>query len=468
MPEYVDNKNCPIKLNIEDSKLKAFIKITAPLESDFFCTYDEIMKILTDHKIVFGIQEMDIKKALQERRWGQYILAAEGIAPIEGRNAELIYEYQTNNTFDWSNLQNAASVDFHDLNLVQNVKKGDLLVRKIPLIPGTDGMDIMGTPLISQPPKDIGLPKGKNTAADETGQCLYADIDGHVSIIDGKVSITEVYTVSGDVDYSSGNIDFIGSVVVNGNVNSGFRVYAGGDIEIKGSVSSAEVKARGSIMVQGGITGGMKGTITAGENIMCRFIENAFVEAGQNVMVKEAIIQSHVKAGQSIKVTNNKAIIVGGLIQAGEKVESKVLGSQLATQTLIEVGVNPYMKDQYQLLAKKQTEKEKELTSISQNLQVIQRSGLTIENLNEKRKAALIKLLDHYQVLRNELQEIDSALKEIMSQLTRYQSAEIKVMDVVYPGVRVTMGDLIYIVNDPVRYARFIIDAGEIKLTSLR
>ncbi len=466
MPDY--QLNCPIKVHIEDNKLRAFIRIPAPLEPDFSLKYDDIAKILSDCKIVYGIKEANIRKALQEKQWEQQILAAEGIAPVEGRDAELIYEYQINGGGDWSNLQNAAFVDFHNLNLVKNVKKGDLLVRKIPLNPSSDGVDVLGSPLIPAAPKDIPLPKGKNTSADEAAQCLYADIDGHVSILDGKVTITEIYTVTGDIDYSCGNIDFVGTVIVNGNVNPGFKIYAGGDIEVKGSVNSAEVKAQGNIMVQGGITGGMKARVVAGESIAARFIENAFVEAGENVLVKEAIIQSQVKAGKSIKVTNNKAIIVGGLIQAGELVESRVLGSQLATQTLIEVGVNPYLKDQYQLLMKKQTEKEKELRNISQNLQVIQRSGITIENLNEKKKATLIKLLDYYQVLRNELQEIETSLEEILSQLTRYQAAEIKVLDIVYPGVRITLRDLIHVVNDPIKYARFIIDAGEVKLTSLR
>jgi len=120
----VDQRNCLIKVNIEDNNLRAFISVTAPFDPDFSPTYDDVMKTLTDHKVAYGIKEANIKEALQGKQWGQRILAAEGIAPVEGKDAELIYEYQTNDRFGWSNLQNAAFVDFHDLNLVKKCEKG--------------------------------------------------------------------------------------------------------------------------------------------------------------------------------------------------------------------------------------------------------------------------------------------------------------------------------------------------------
>ena len=43
-----------------------------------------------------------------------------------------------------------------------------------------------------------------------------------------------VYVVPGDVDFSTGNIDFIGSVKVMGSVRNGFSVKAEGNVEIMG------------------------------------------------------------------------------------------------------------------------------------------------------------------------------------------------------------------------------------------
>ncbi len=456
-----------VEVYLDNDKQKAYILVTRPSENGRKCSFDEALNALREKHIIFGIDERRVQEAVQENNWERKILVAKGIEPIDGKNAVLEYVFQSKNSIV-PEIDEAGKVDFHNLGLVNNVRKGDLLVRKIPCQIGTPGADVCGQTIPAKAPKDINLPRGKNTVSDTEGIHLYAAIDGHISINSNKIDINPVFNVIGDVDYSSGNIDFIGSVVIRGNVTTGFRVTSGGDIEIQGSVEGADVSAQGSIIVKGGINGKMKGKVTAGVNIVARFIENAVVEAGHNILAKEAIIQSQIKAGHSVKVTDNKAIIVGGIIQAAEEVESKVLGSQLATQTTVEVGVNPYIKEEYYKLTKEQTAKIKEFQNISHNLQVYNKSGVAIENLNEKKKEVLIKLLDHYTVLRSELQELEGQIEHLEKEMKRYQNAEVRVLDVVYPGVRITIGDQIYVINDPVKYTRFLIEGGEIRTSALR
>jgi len=76
------------------------------------------------------------------------------------------------------------------------------------------------------------LPKGKNVEISEDGQSLIAGIDGQVNYIDGKVSVFANYEVPADVDNSTGNISFVGNVIIRGNVLSGFTVEAGGSVEV--------------------------------------------------------------------------------------------------------------------------------------------------------------------------------------------------------------------------------------------
>ncbi len=456
-----------IDVYLDSDNQKAYIVVTRPSENGKRCSLEEALNALKGKNIVFGIDEKQVQEAVKENNWERKILVAQGITPIDGKDAVLEYVFQSKTNI-LPKIDEAGKVDFHNLGLVNNVRKGDLLVRKIPSQIGTPGADVMGHTIPAKAPKDINLPRGKNTVSDAEGINLYAAIDGHINLVNNKIDINPVFNVTGDVDYSSGNIDFIGSVVIRGNVTTGFSVNSGGDIEIQGSVEGADVSAHGSIIVKGGITGKMKGKVKAGVNVVARFIENAVVEAGCNILAKEAIIQSQIKAGYSVKVTDNKAIIVGGLIQAAKEVESKVLGSQLATQTTVEVGVNPYIKEEYHKLTKEQTAKIKEFQNISHNLQVYNKSGIAVENLNEKKKEILIKLLDHYTVLRNELQEIEGRIGHLEKEMQRYQNAEVQVLDVAYPGVRITIGDQIYVVNDPVKYTRFMLEGGEIRTAALR
>ncbi len=456
-----------VEVYVDNDKMKAHILITRPSENGSRCSVEKAIQALQDKKVVFGIDEKRVREALQHNNWERKILVAQGIAPIDGLDARLEYVFQSK-TSTQPRIDDSGKVDFHNLGLVNNVRKGDLLVTKIPYRVGAPGTDVFGKIIPAKHPKDVNLPRGKNTVSDSEGIHLYAAIDGHMSFINNKIDINQVFNVIGDVDYSSGNIDFIGSVAIRGNVTTGFKVNAGGDIEVQGSVEGADVTAHGSIVVKGGINGKMKGKVAAGTNVVARFIENAVVEAGCNVLAKEAIIQSHIKAGQGVRVTDNKAIIVGGVIQAAEEVESKVLGSQLATQTIVEVGVNPYIKEEYYKLTKGQTVKNKEFQNIAHNLQVYNKSGIAVENLNEKKREILIKLLDQYTTLRNELQEIDNRLEHLEKEMRRYQNAEVRVLEVVYPGVRITIGDQIYVVNDLVKHARFLIEDGEIRKAALR
>lgn len=452
-------------VTVEKDKMKAYVEITAPVGGGQPCTLQKALQTLRDNQIVFGIDEDKLKEALLESNWGQTIQIATGKEPIHGTDTRISYRFQRSQN---TKVDDSAAVNYRDLGLICNVRTGELLAEKIPGTDGTPGMDVMGNELLPKKGKDLALVGGKMTVVDPSGRYLFAQGDGHVALINNRVEITQVFEVRGDVDYSSGDIDFVGTVRISGNVITGFRVKAGGDVEIGGSVEGAEVYADGSVMVKGGITGGAKGIVKAGSNILTRFAENARLEAGHSVYVKEAIIQSHVKAGSSVKVTDKKAIIVGGIIQAASQVESKVLGAQLATQTVVEVGVNPHYRDEYQQLLKDRTEKRKAMENINHSLQTYQRQMKNPDSLTDKQKLALIKLLDLYKSMRQEMNDMEQRIEFLEEQFESSNQGQVKAHDMAYPGVRISIGKCIYIVNDPIKYSAFALDRGEVRVSPLR
>src|SRR5690606_15317621 len=127
------------------------------------------------------------------------------------------------------------------------------------------------------------------------------------------------YVVPGDVDFSTGNIDFIGSVKVMGSVRNGFSVKAAGNVEIMGRLEGGFINTGGNIVVKEGIVGQGKGNIKAGGSVYARFLENAQVEARKDVLVGDSIMHSTVRAGGKIVVNGKKGKIVGGLCFAGRE-----------------------------------------------------------------------------------------------------------------------------------------------------
>ncbi len=453
---------------IDPNRMNAYLTITAPVGDGNPCTRDKAMQALTNSRVVFGIDEKRLLEALKDYNWGKTLLVASGQEPRHGEAAKIIYHFPGADMRNGPRMDENGTVDFKDLGLINNVRSGELLAEKIPMTEGVPGMDVTGVPLVARKGKDVILSAGKNTRLDPSGHYLFALTDGHASIIGNSVEVSPVFTVRGDVDYSSGDIDFVGTVRILGNVMTGFKVKAEGDIEIGGSVEGAEVIACGSILVRGGIGGGLKGFVKAQGNITARFVENARLEAGMSVFVKEAIIQSQVKAGSMVKVTDKKALIVGGLIQAAREVESKILGSQLATQTVVEVGVNPHYRDEYQRILKERREKKQTLSNINQGLKNYQRLLNNPETLSDKQKLSLMKLLESCKVLRQELDEMEKRMEFLEDEFESSQNAQVKAHDLAYPGVRISIGKSIYIVNDPIKYSAFAMERGEVRVVPLR
>src|SRR5690606_27099779 len=71
----------------------------------------------------------------------------------------------------------------------------------------------------------------------------------------GKVSVMDTLDISGDVDYSVGNIDFIGHVRVMGNIHPGFSVKTGSDLIISGNVDRGSIRCGGTLTINGIVFG---------------------------------------------------------------------------------------------------------------------------------------------------------------------------------------------------------------------
>lgn len=467
MADHQVNKDGTVNISLDKNKLKAYIEIVPPIGNGKPCTIEDVKMSLANNKIVQGIKENQLKEVILEKNWGQKILIAEGKPPVNGKNAIITYKFPLLSERLGPKIDENGVANYHDLGLIYNVKMGELLAEKIPATPGTPGIDVTGKEIPAKPGIDFRLPRGKNTFSDDKDTMVLAAIDGNVTIRDNKIVVDPVFEVNGDVDFSSGNIEFVGDVVIHGNVNAGFKVHAGGDIEVNGFIEGAEVISNGNIFVRGGITTGNKGLVKAAGDLAARFVDNSRVEAGGDILISEAIMQSLVKAGGSVRVRDRKATILGGVIQASVEVESRVLGSQLATGTIVEVGVNPHHREEYQKLIKIRNEKKKNVDNINHNLQVYQRSGISPENLSPKKKLLLIQMLDEFKKLRKELQEIEERIVFLENEFQRGHNAKVKVHDIVYPGVRITIGQSIYIVNDPIKYSAFVLDDGEVRIAPL-
>ena len=97
------------------------------------------------------------------------------------------------------------------------------------------------------------------------------------------------------------------------------------------------------------MVGGGKGELIAGGDIIAKFIENSKVEV-EGDLKAEALMHCNIKCGSSIILGGRKGLLVGGIARVGKFVEAKYLGNQMFTQTIVEVGFDPHMRERLKFL----------------------------------------------------------------------------------------------------------------------
>jgi uncharacterized protein (DUF342 family) len=340
--DYMHNPaNDPMmSVDIIDAEMRALLTLHPPGAGGADPTFDAMVEFIQRNGVVHGIKEEAIRELEEDPQYGVPILVAEGTKPKNGRDAYIVYSFERN-TSQVKLKEKDGRVDFKELNLIQNVVEGQVLARKIPPEHGESGRTVTGKLLPAKDGKDCEIPIGKNVRLSEDGNSAIAEINGQVIITADKINVEPIFVVEGDVNLKTGNILFLGTVMVKGNVEDGFSVKAAGNIEVTGSVGKCDLDAEGDIIVHQGIAGKTTGKVLSGHSVFARFIENATVEAAENVVVSDGIINSTIIANKKIICKGKRAAIVGGHLRASEEINAKILGSVSGSETILEVGYDP-------------------------------------------------------------------------------------------------------------------------------
>ncbi|KYZ77617.1 hypothetical protein AXX12_03820 [Anaerosporomusa subterranea] len=449
-------KEPDIQVLVERDRMEAFVIISASTNSRL-ATVDEVMVKLEAAGIRYGVNQESIKRVCQQP--GPKLSVATGQHPKDGQDAQIVYTFNLDKNSKPAENEN-GSVDYKNINLFTTVSEGDILAEKIPAVPGKPGIDVLGNSIQPKPGRDLPLPIGKNVIAVE-GKII-AGISGQVMFINNKVHVVPVIVINGDIDFSSGNIEFTGNVTVKGSVQPGFSIKAGGDIEVQGTVSGGIVEGR-NITIRMGIQGMHRGHVKASQNVYAKFIENSNVFADGDVYVSDVILHSRVNAKHKVVVEGRRGI-VGGQITAGEEIRSKVAGTQLAIVTELEVGVNPALREEYHNLRKDIHKVENTLDQTQKSLQVmrsVDQGSLT----NEKREL-LLKLTKAQFQLAGQAETMRNRIIQIEADLDQIRQGRIRIAEGVYPGVKIVVGTNVKSVRETLRFVTFYVDDGELKTST--
>ena len=287
----------------------------------------------------------------------------------------------------------------------------------IPADPGEKGYNVYGEEFAPPNVKEERLEFGKNISISEDRLSIYSKVNGHVTLVGKEVFVTNLLELE-NVDVSTGDVEYDGSVLITGNVFSGYTVKATGDIEIRGVVEGTRVESGGNISIARGMNGMSKGVLVAKGHVVCKYLENAEVSAEEYVSA-EAILHSHVYAGTEILVSGRKGFIAGGKVMASNRVAVKTLGSGMGAATTVVVGINPKLKKRQSHLLQQMQEAKKYIANIEPVIMAMiqkkqKNAAVSDEQMNTLRKLAIArqKKKKELENIYRELDNLDEFMEE--------------------------------------------------------
>ena len=424
-------------------------------------TLEEIKNDLINQGYKARIDTENIENFLKDRKYCTDFVIAHGDPPGESIDGYIEYFFNTDLSVKPAQKED-GSVDFFNLKTVCECREGDLLARLHPAKQGEAGTDVTGERVQSRPVEDVQLVSGKNVLINQERTELTAGLSGHVRLKDGMVIVSDIYEVK-DVDTSTGNIDYDGNLLIAGNIHEGFTVRASGDIEVRGVVEGATVEAGGSVTVVRGINGNNVGRVTAGVNIISKYIENVTVEAG-NYVQTEVIINSQVTAGSTITVEGKRGFITGGPIRARKSIKAKTIGSDMGTATVLEVGLKKKKKERIAVLQKEIQDIGKQLAQMQPILLSVKQKLAQGVKLSQDQALNMKKLSDSYGELTKKSQEDTKELMALEEEMDKGTDSFIEVSDYAYPGTRLEVSGANLVIKSAYHYCKFVCERGEVAM----
>ncbi len=458
------DRDAELEVKISHDGLTAYCSYVPPLGGKIL-TLEGVYQILKAKGVTYGIDESKIEELLQDNMKQEKIIAV-GQSSEEGKPAELRYHFELPGDKKMVKELEDGSVDYHNLDLIANIKEGDLLVTKIPATMGTPGQKVTGQEIKPTIGKDIKLPKGKNVEEGADGMSLFAEIDGQVVMEQERVSVLPVLIINEDVDLETGNIDFLGNVIVKGNVQEGFCIKVEGDIEVFGNVGAATLEAGGKVHIHKGFQGKQKGLVTAEGDVHIGFMENGQVTTKGSLIVDREIMHSNVICKVDV-IVEGRGLIVGGKVQAGKDISAKIIGSSLATPTEVIAGVDPEIREEFDRIVLEIESAEENLDKVIKGINLLRKVEKQLGGLPEDKKMMLSQFQNTRYHLIEQKKQLEQEREIYSKQLKEQKNGRVKVSDRVFPGVKISIGQTGYRVKDALARVLFVYSEGDVKPRTL-
>ncbi len=456
-------------ITVTKDKLKAYYTVY-PTKLKRIPSVKDIEETLHSYRIITGVGE----KRILEQLGGINIntpkvtrlLVAEGREPVSGH--EEYYLPLVSVEKKAGEILSDGRINFKETGSIIQVYKDQEILKKIPAVKPSDGFNVYGDKAPAEIVEHNGFKKGPNIVQSGKDELIYCSaIDGCMEIVKKVVSVLEIVVINGDVNYDTGNIKFNGSVRINGSVLPGFSVVASGDVIIEKNVDDAYIEADGDIIVKMGAVGKESVKLVSNGKVTAKYLLNARVEAADEIIVEDSIINCNVFSNNKISVVAKHGKIIGGVTTALYDIIVNVTGAINETETVLNVGRNLYIEkelDEVRLEINKWREAVTEVMrkmKVSFGEAVFENPKDFISRLPSVKKRNCLLLLKELSDSNRELKRLTENAKEIQGKLKLEREPGITIKNKAYPGTVINVKKSIKKIDKVFENVKFYEDPEE-------
>lgn len=461
------NQNLPVDgdviITLNPSLSEAFMIIYAPINGGTDITIERVLDEVKRCGITHGINEENIKQTVHSKNYENQVSIAFWTAPINGENGTIKYRFAK--TAEIKPVENEKGfVDYKDLGLIKNITQGTVIADITFPTEGTPGIDIKGNEVKQRPGTKATFGLGSNTALSEDESQIIAAVNGNLVFKGGSFSVETVVTIKSDVDSSVGNIDFLGDVIVKGEVCEGFKVSSMQNITVMGNVTGANIEAGKNVIIKKGC---INSKVVAHGNANFGFCEHSDITCDGTINAQTFVICT-VYCGESLICKDTRGSLMGGKYTALKCVECANIGSKSYTPTELYLGDNA-------IITEEKTQHEKEIEAVdskilrcNQIIDFLTAKKKELHRLPEDKEELLGQSVRSKVMFSMEKKKLLKRISEIEISLQQKQHLTISCKGTVYPGVKVAINDSVFKFESEAKYCKIYLDeVGDIETTSL-
>ncbi|NLF24656.1 MAG: DUF342 domain-containing protein [Deltaproteobacteria bacterium] len=440
------NEKLVLRAELSPDRLKLFIDVE-PLVKGGVQRDDLLVPLkrrISGGEFDLGVID-DIVKNLNQGRKVERRRVLKGREAIDGADGKLVLLVRKFAERGAAKIDDRGFADFAELNLFENIRAGQVVARLYAPKPGKDGVDALGKPLRSRQGKPFrpSLDKSLELQGGQDGyQKIVALKDGLLSEDAGKLLISDVLTLKGDLGFRSGNVNFIGTVIVRGDVLQGFVLRAQRGVEVMGAVRGDVVCSAGAVQVKGFIYGEGGGKVVCAKGLSAMGLEKARVESGGDVVLVKEARASLIMTKASLFLNTGR--LLGGETRVTRGVQAKYIGTRTALRTLIVLCSDVEAGSEYLEIQERLRSHDRARALLKLHLGPLAENRTRLSLLQPSHREKLSKLLSKLDEVEASAVALRKKREEMLAQAKSSSTWQVNFLSTLHQGVQVKSQGEVY------------------------